>query len=262
MKTSRRVLVVGDDDAVIKAFEQVFSGKGLAVASARSGEDALWMLDHDNYDAAFAALELRGLSGLELADAVHAEKTRLPVFIIIGTEPTTSQERATAAAIGVAGFLRKPLSSEQIAATADQVLKVVESSAPLQPGTAEAETASPSPTKVFVSRLRDIVLFLLAPIVGLIYILLFPVIGFGMLIWLGLTRVTAKREISEMAAPAPLSAHARPSILVTVVKMCAAALIGIAYGLVGPILGLGVLVWFFFEAWGKLGAEVIKPSET
>ncbi|MGD0331934.1 MAG: response regulator [Xanthobacteraceae bacterium] len=262
MKISRSVLVVGDDEAVIKAFEQVFSGKGFAVATARSGEDALWTLDHDSYDAVFTALELRGLSGLELADEVHAEKPRLPVFIIAGTEPTTSQERAAAAATGVAGFLRKPLSPEQISATADQVLKVVESFAPLQPRTAEAKTASPSPTKVFVSRLRDIVLFLLAPIVGLIYILLFPVVGFGMLIWLGLTRVSAKREISEIAAPAPLSGHARPSILITVVKICGVALIGIAYGLVGPILGLGVLAWFFFEAWGKLGAEVIKPSET
>lgn len=259
MKISRSVLVVDDDEAVIKAFEQVFSGKGFAVATAPSGEDALWALHHDNYDAVFTALELRGLSGLELADEVHAEKPPLPVFIITGTGPTTSEERAAA---GVAGFLRKPLSPEQIAATADQVLKVVESSARLQPRAAEAETASPSPTKVFVSRLRDIVLFLLAPIVGLIYILLFPAVGFGMLIWLGLTRVSAKREISEMAAPAPLSAHARPSILITVVKMCGVALIGIAYGLVGPLLGLGVVVWFFFEAWGKLGAEVIKPSET
>ncbi len=262
MKISPSVLVVGDDAAVTKAFEQVFSGKGIAVATAPSGEDALWMVDHGNHDAVFAAQVLRGMSGLELADAVHAEKPRLPVFIITGTEPITSQQRAAAAAAGVAGLLCTPLSSEQIAATADQVLKVAESSAPLQPKTAEAETASPSPTKLLVARLRNIILFLLAPIVGLIYILLFPVVGFGMLIWLGVTRVSAKHEISEMTAPAPLSAHAKPSILITVLKMCAATLIGIAYALVGPILGLGVIVWFFFEAWGKLGAEVIKPSET
>jgi CheY-like chemotaxis protein len=260
MNISRKVLIVVVDDVATKNFEQVFSGKGFAVVTASSGEDAIWKLDNDTYDAVLTELEMRGLSGLDLAEEVQAHRPRLPVFIITDSDPNSVQERAAAA--GVAGFLRKPLSPEQIAASADQVLKVAESVAALQPKIPEVKVASASPTTVFVARLGNIVLFFLAPIISIIYIIFFPVVGFGALVWLGVTAVRAKRQTSETAAASPLPAHAKPSIPATIVKIAGVALVGIAYGLVSPILGIGALIWFFLEAWGKLGAKAIRASET
>ena len=141
-------------------------------------------------------------------------------------------------------------------------MKVAELVAALQPKIPEVKVAPTSPITVFVTRLRNIILFFLAPIIGLIYILLFPVVGSGALVWVGVRALRARRQISETAAAPPLPAHAKPGILAAIVKIAGVALVGIAYGLVGPILGIGVLIWFFFEAWGKLGAKAIEASET
>ena len=40
-----------------------------------------------------------------------------------------------------------------------------------------------------------------------------------------------------------------------------AVVVGIAYGIAGPILGIAIVIWFAFDAWGKLGAKAIKARE-
>lgn len=254
MTIPAKVLIVSDDEAMAKSFEQVLSGKGLTVVPAHSGEDALWKLDSDSYDGLFTDLELRGISGLDLADEAHARRPNLPLFIVTDKDPETVQERAAAA--GVTGVLRKPLASDQIAQSADQVLNAAAAAAPAS--TAATETAAP--VTAFVGRMRNIVLFVLAPILGLIYILLFPVIGLGALIWFGVKSIGEKPQAPAATAAGPTVV--KPSLLLTIIKLPGVALLGIAYGILGPIVAIGVLIWFFFEAWGKLGAKAIKARET
>jgi hypothetical protein len=72
-------------------------------------------------------------------------------------------------------------------------------------------------------RAKNIGLFLIAPFVGLAYLLSFPVIGFGMLVW--------------MAAKAVMkSDKARPVALAI-----ATPVIALAFVSVGPIVALGAL---------------------
>lgn len=253
MTITGKTLIVDPDIDVVKAFERVFADKGLAVATASSGEEALWKLSRETFQGVFTELELRGLSGLDLAEEIRVHRPGLPIFIITASDPSAA--KAHTAAAGVTGFLRKPLSSDAIAAAADQVSRAARSSA--RPKT-EAMAAA-SPAKALIARLRNIVLFLLAPIVGLIYIITFPAVGVSALIWYA---VTATKTKSDTATAAGVPEQRRPGILLTIVKIAGIAVVGIAFGLVGPIFGIGILIWFFFEAWGQLGAKVIKPSET
>jgi hypothetical protein len=39
--------------------------------------------------------------------------------------------------------------------------------------------------------------------------------------------------------------------------MFIATLVGVAYAVATPILGIGVVLWFSFKAWGKLGAKAM-----
>jgi hypothetical protein len=72
-------------------------------------------------------------------------------------------------------------------------------------------------------RAKNVALFLLAPFIGLVYLLTFPVVGFGMLAWVA-AKAVMKNE------------KARPVAL-----MIAAPVIALAFVTVGPIVGLGVL---------------------
>jgi hypothetical protein len=75
-------------------------------------------------------------------------------------------------------------------------------------------------------RAKNVALFLAAPFIGLAYLLAFPVVGFGLLLW-----VAAKAVMkNEKARPVALA--------------LAAPFIGLAFVTVGPIIGLGALAWF------------------
>ena len=82
MSKTCRILLVGDDPVERERSEKILSGKGYTVITAASGEDALWQLGNGKFDAVFTNMTLRGMSGLEVAEEIHASQPRLPVVII------------------------------------------------------------------------------------------------------------------------------------------------------------------------------------
>jgi hypothetical protein len=62
-----------------------------------------------------------------------------------------------------------------------------------------------------------------------------------------------KSADAVMAHPAPVAS----SIAKSTAIFLAAPFIGLVYVIVGPIVGLGMLLWFGFQAWGKLGANAL-----
>ena len=112
MTALRKVLVVDDDPVVRKSFDRVLSGKGYAVITAESGEEALHKLDEERYDIVYSDVRMPGMSGLEVAENVKARRPWTPVVIITGYGTEAAEARAKAA--GVSSFLHKPLSPEMI----------------------------------------------------------------------------------------------------------------------------------------------------
>lgn len=252
MNNARKVLVVAEDLAIQKSFEQALYGKGYVVTTASSGEEALWELDKGKYDLVFTAMAMRGISGLDVAEEMHARQPGPPVVIMTGHGSEAAEERAAAA--GIAQFLHAPVSPEQLVDTAERMLQTTKSPTALQAQTPAVDVAPAQATTRPGSRLKDIVLFLLAPFVGIFYILAFPVIGLGMLAIMILSSDEQNPEQAKLLHAASPKLRA----LKTIAKMFITAVLGIGYAFVAPILGIGVLIWFSFQAWGKLGAKVMK----
>jgi len=256
MSAVRKVLVVDDDPVVAKSFDRVLSGKGYAVITASSGQEALNKLEAENYDVVFTDIKMPGMSGLEMAEQVKARRPWLPVVIVTGYGSPDNEARAEAA--GVSGFLRKPLSPEMIEGSAQKAFSEKDATAASasisvsssEPATS-AETSVGNPVVRFI---KNVALFLAAPFVGLAYILVFPIVGLGMLAW---TAMQAQKKKAEAAAVLLPAAPAKPSALKTVALMLAAPFIGLVFVVAGPIVGLGLLLWFGFHAWGKLGAKAL-----
>ncbi|MCX7164333.1 MAG: response regulator [Betaproteobacteria bacterium] len=248
MSKARKILIVDGNAFERKGFEQVLSGKGYAVTAASNGEDALWQLANGTYDAVFAELAMRGMSGLELAEQIHASQPGLPVAIITADGAEAAGKGAAAA--GVVEFLKKPVSPEQLADAAARLLPATEASAALQAQTPEVENSPAQTLSKSVLRVKNVVLFFLAPFVGLAYLLAFPVFALGMGLWMALQQ-------SEDAEPQQ-QAPGKRSMLRTIAMIPAAVLIGVAFAVIGPILGIGVLVWFGVQAWAKVGAKAME----
>jgi len=246
VRSARRILLVGNDAAVRTGLEQVLSGKACDLVTAPSGEDALWQLDQGAVDAVFTGMVMRGMSGVELAQEIRACRPGLPV-VILGA----GAAQQSAAAAGVAEFLQEPLLPERLAAAVDRVLRARDLDAAVQRQTPATEFAPAQAVPGPVARLKSVVLFLLAPFIGLAYILIFPVVGLGML-------ASLVQQEPEKAEPPRPAAPARGSILKAVPTMVAVVLIGLVCAVVVPVLGIGLLLWLSIEAWGRLGARAVK----
>jgi len=261
MSALRKVLVVDDDPVVGKSFDRVLSGKGYAVISACNGQEALQKLDAEDYDVVFTDIKMPGMSGLEMAERVKARRPWLPVVIVTGYGSPDNEARAEAA--GVSAFLRKPLSPEMIEGSAEKALSekdaTAQSASTAAAMTQPATTQAPGGTRNIARVVKNLALFLAAPFVGLAYILAFPIVGLGMLAWMA---IQAQKKKSEEAAALQQATATKPSAVKTAALMLAAPFIGLAFFVVGPIVGLGLIAWFGFQAWSKLGAKVLAdPSE-
>lgn len=228
MKALRKILVVDDDPVVGKSFDRVLSAKGYAVITAHNGEEALKKLAEESYDAVFTDIRMPGLSGIEVAERIKANRPWLPVVIVTGYGTPDNEARAHAA--GVSGFLHKPLSPEMIEGSAEQVLRETEIALPaadavVMESEAEAEEAT----------WKRIGMLFAAPFVGLAYVIALPFVGLGML--------------AGMAAKATMPKKA-VGFVKNVALFLAAPFVALAYTVAFPFIGLGMLAWAGIKALG------------
>ncbi len=260
MSALRKVLVVDDDPVVGKSFDRVLSAKGYAVITAGNAQEALNKLDAEDYDVVFTDIKMPGMSGLEMAEQVKQRRPWLPVVIVTGYGSPGNEARAEAA--GVSGFLRKPLSPEMIEDSAQKALSEKDAAAhgaAAAPADTQADVIPAQSGAQSVARVvKNVALFLAAPFVGLAYILAFPIVGLGMLAWMAM-----QAQQKKSAEAATLQAAAESSVLKSTAVFLAAPFIGLVYVIVGPIVGLAALIWFGFQAWGKLGSKaLVDHSDT
>jgi CheY-like chemotaxis protein len=233
MRTTRKVLVVDDDPVIGRSFERVLSGKGYAVITARDGDEALNKLSNENYDVVFADIRMPGISGLEVAERLKASQPWLPVVIVTGYGTEANEVRARAA--GVSSFLRKPLSPEMIAGSAENALLERDARTKTEPEAVAAAVPAVETTgrsRNLGRTAKNIALFFAAPFVGLAYILVFPFVGLAMVAWIGgkaLMKYDAPRKTALVAKNIGL--------------FVAAPFLGLVYVLVFPFVGLAMLAW-------------------
>lgn len=239
MSVTRKILVVDDDPVVGKSIGRVLSSKGYAVISARNGEEALGKLETEKYDLVFTDIKMPGMNGLEVAERVKASQPWLPVVIVTGYGTDANEARAAAA--GVSGFLRKPLSPEMIESSTAEALQERAAEPVAEPVVAPfatpAEEAVVAPAPEIATSgnmLKNIALFLAAPFIGLAYVLAMPFVGAGMVAWMG-----GKALFNKY----PMLKHA--------VMTVAAPFIGLAFILAAPLVGIGALGWYGTKALFK-----------
>jgi two-component system response regulator FixJ len=106
--------VVDDNEAVRSLMSRMLTGEGFQVTVACDGVDALAMLVHDGtgrapVDLLLTDVEMPGLSGFELIDALTEKGIHVPTLVMSGNrEDSLASQAATR---GCLALLRKPFAS-------------------------------------------------------------------------------------------------------------------------------------------------------
>jgi FixJ family two-component response regulator len=102
----KTIAIIDDDQGIRQALQRMLSAAGLRTQTFASAEEFLAALDTCAPGCAVVDLDLGKMSGFELACHPAVVAAKLPVIFISGTADETA--RASAMALGCAGYLRKP----------------------------------------------------------------------------------------------------------------------------------------------------------
>lgn len=121
------LLLVEDDSIVAAVIRGLLERQGHEVCHVANGLAALAEMAHADFDAVLLDLDLPGIDGFQVARLLRQRENpgqRVPIMAV--TARSTSGDEARARAAGMDGFLRKPLTGEQLADALARVLSLAQ----------------------------------------------------------------------------------------------------------------------------------------
>jgi ATP-dependent Lon protease len=119
MTAKDRVLVVDDDIDARETLSEALAQAGYLVELAADGREALARLAEWPADVVVSDVEMNGLDGLQLVEALRQRGLSQPVVLITGMDENVMAGRAAREA---AACLHKPMSLEELIWTIDCAL--------------------------------------------------------------------------------------------------------------------------------------------
>ncbi|WP_329741201.1 two-component regulator propeller domain-containing protein [Dyella sp. A6] len=114
---ARRILLVEDDAIVASVILGLLERMGHAARHVANGLEAIAELSQSTYDLVLMDLDLPGLDGFQIVRLIRQHEVPGEHLVIIAvTARTGGNDEARCKAAGMDGFLRKPLTGDQLAA--------------------------------------------------------------------------------------------------------------------------------------------------
>jgi CheY-like chemotaxis protein len=111
MKGAHKVLLVDDDDAVLKLEARILAAHGYEVREARSALEALGAVREEEPALVLIDLMMPGMSGLELCQRLRSDGRTAHLPVVFVTAKSAAGAAVAAAAAGGVRYLLKPFSA-------------------------------------------------------------------------------------------------------------------------------------------------------
>lgn len=214
MQRQQRVMFVDDEAGVRESWDRLLTERGFRVSTAEDGAGAKVRLEEEPADVVVADLRMPRVDGLELLEWIKREQPETRFILVTGYGSDAVEKRARE--LGAYGYLNKPVDPEMLSQVITLALQVdlrtgevTGRAVPAEPsvvnrpsGQAPATARKAAPTEVAFpvsasevsvaaparrGRLRGALEvvggLVMAPLMGLAFVLFLPLIGFGGLFW-------------------------------------------------------------------------------
>ncbi|HXY20309.1 MAG TPA: response regulator [Gemmatimonadales bacterium] len=115
----RTILVVDDDDAVLKGLSEYFSRLGYGVVRAATGKQGLDGFRSQNPDVTILDLRLPDIDGMQVLEIMRDKKAMVILLTGYGDIPTAVR----AMQLGAENFLTKPVDLPHLVATVERAIE-------------------------------------------------------------------------------------------------------------------------------------------
>jgi FixJ family two-component response regulator len=106
------VAVLDDEPEVRKALRRLLTGRGFRVQEYESGQDFLAALEIRPPDYLLLDLQMPGLTGFDLLEALLARRLPMAVIVVTAHDEPGAQERVRA--LGASAYLKKPVDRDDL----------------------------------------------------------------------------------------------------------------------------------------------------
>jgi putative nucleotidyltransferase with HDIG domain len=121
IEQQKTILFVDDEESILSVSSEYFERKGYQTLTAKSGVEALKILEHETVDCCFTDINMPEMSGIELAEKIRINDNTMPVIVMTGY-PSLENTIQTIKN-GVVDFLIKPVSLSQMELSVQRVIQ-------------------------------------------------------------------------------------------------------------------------------------------
>ena len=120
MNPTAKILLVEDDSAIVVTLSRVLADEGYDVSVEKRGDLGLERAKNETFDVVITDLRLPGISGLELVQALHVARPRLPIILMTAHGTTETAIEATQS--GAYDYLVKPFEIPELLGLLEQAV--------------------------------------------------------------------------------------------------------------------------------------------
>lgn len=108
------ILVIDDDDIMLKAIKNILNKDGFNVLTAADGKEAFELLNEKQFDIVITDLMLPHANGLEVVSKLRHEQTNRTVGIIVVSSVGNEETITEAFRLGADDYLKKPIMAGEL----------------------------------------------------------------------------------------------------------------------------------------------------
>ncbi|MDP2574641.1 response regulator [Vibrio penaeicida] len=116
-----RVLIVDDDPLLLKVYD-AYLNKDLDITCARSGDQALELIENNKFDLIISDIQMPNMGGMELRKAIQEAHDGRSIPFIFLTALSEENVQANANHLGIDDYLIKPVDKKSLLFSAQRVL--------------------------------------------------------------------------------------------------------------------------------------------
>jgi DNA-binding response OmpR family regulator len=108
------ILVIEDDDIMLKAIRNILRKDGHEVITAKDGKEAFEKLDNEEYDVVITDLMMPYANGLEVVSRLRSNMLKRHVGIIVCSSVGNEETITEAFRLGADDYLKKPIMAGEL----------------------------------------------------------------------------------------------------------------------------------------------------
>ncbi len=121
MDRKTKLLIIDDEDIVLKSCLRILKNENYAIDTAYSGEEGLKKTDEKEYDIVITDLKMPGIGGMEVLSTLRRNKPDLTVIIFTGY--ATVENAREALKMGAFDYIPKPFTNEELRSVVENAVK-------------------------------------------------------------------------------------------------------------------------------------------